>query len=125
LSLSLSSREPSATSFPELVEGSAAQQLQQRVGRLELGRWPVQGRSTNLAPGIGAAYARATSTSTMRSASPATTRVGTVMERGEHARRAGEELMDAVLRESFGALTPQQVDQLHELLTLTAKGNVP
>ncbi len=40
-------------------------------------------------------------------------------ERGEQARRAGSELMDTVLRESFGALTPEQVDQLHELLTLT------
>ena len=46
-------------------------------------------------------------------------------EQGEDARRAGGELMDAVLRESFGALTPQQVDQLHELLTLTAQGDVP
>ncbi|GAB2589335.1 MarR family winged helix-turn-helix transcriptional regulator [Microlunatus antarcticus] len=46
-------------------------------------------------------------------------------ERGDDARRAGSELMDAVLRESFGALTPEQVDQLHELLTLTAGADAP
>lgn len=41
-------------------------------------------------------------------------------ERGEEVRLAGSELLDAVLEESFGALSPAQVDQLHELLTLTA-----
>jgi DNA-binding MarR family transcriptional regulator len=46
-------------------------------------------------------------------------------QRGEEARHAGSDLMDAVLRESFGALTPQQVDQLHALLTLTVQGNAP
>lgn len=40
-------------------------------------------------------------------------------ERGEEVRLAGSELLDAVLEESFGALSPAQVDQLHELLTLT------
>lgn len=40
-------------------------------------------------------------------------------DRGDDVRRAGSDLMDVVLRESFGALTPQQVDQLHQLLTLT------
>ncbi|HEY0239252.1 MAG TPA: MarR family winged helix-turn-helix transcriptional regulator [Friedmanniella sp.] len=37
---------------------------------------------------------------------------------GEEARRAGSELVDVVLHESFGALDAEQVDQLHELLTL-------
>ena len=40
-------------------------------------------------------------------------------ERGEETRQAGSERLDAVLRESFGALAPEQIDQLHELLTLT------
>jgi DNA-binding MarR family transcriptional regulator len=39
---------------------------------------------------------------------------------GDRVRRAGSALMDAVLRESFGALSPEQVDQLHDLLTLAA-----
>ncbi|GAA3573221.1 MarR family transcriptional regulator [Microlunatus spumicola] len=40
-------------------------------------------------------------------------------DRGEDARRAGSALMDEVLQASFGALGPEQVDQLHALLTLT------
>jgi DNA-binding MarR family transcriptional regulator len=46
-------------------------------------------------------------------------------ERGDEARRAGSDLVDAVLRESFGALAPEQVDQLHALLTLTETSPVP
>ena len=45
-------------------------------------------------------------------------------DRGDAARRAGSDLMDAVLQESFGALEPDQLDQLHELLTLAA-GSTP
>ena len=39
--------------------------------------------------------------------------------RGEEVRQAGSDLMDAVLEQSFGALSPAQLDQLHALLTLT------
>lgn len=41
-------------------------------------------------------------------------------ERGEDARRAGSGVLDTVLQESVGALGPEQVDQLHELLTLAS-----
>lgn len=41
-------------------------------------------------------------------------------ERGDEARRAGGEVLDGVLRESLGSLTPEQRDQLHALLTLAA-----
>lgn len=37
---------------------------------------------------------------------------------GEQAREAGSEVLDVVLQESFGSLTPEQLDQLHALLTL-------
>ena len=39
-------------------------------------------------------------------------------DRGEQARAAGSDVLDGVMQESFGALSPAQVDQLHELLTL-------
>jgi DNA-binding MarR family transcriptional regulator len=41
-------------------------------------------------------------------------------ERGEDARLAGSDVLDTVLRESLGALAPEQLDQLHDLLTLAA-----
>jgi DNA-binding MarR family transcriptional regulator len=47
-------------------------------------------------------------------------------ERGEEARRAGSGVLDGVLRESLGALAPEQLDELHALLTLaigTAAGS--
>ena len=40
---------------------------------------------------------------------------------GEEARQAGSELLDVVLRESFGGLTEEQLDQLHGLLTAAAR----
>jgi DNA-binding MarR family transcriptional regulator len=46
-------------------------------------------------------------------------------ERGEEARQAGSGVLDAVLQESLGGLSPEQLDQLHELLTLAAEGNAP
>ncbi|MGI3781103.1 MAG: MarR family winged helix-turn-helix transcriptional regulator [Janthinobacterium lividum] len=47
-------------------------------------------------------------------------------EHGEQARLAGSDVVDTVLHESFGALAPEQVDQLHELLTLAAgDGHAP
>ncbi|MBB2903555.1 DNA-binding MarR family transcriptional regulator [Kineococcus radiotolerans] len=39
-------------------------------------------------------------------------------EQGEQARRAGGEVMDAVLRDSFAHLSPQQLTQLYELLLI-------
>jgi DNA-binding MarR family transcriptional regulator len=41
-------------------------------------------------------------------------------ERGEDARLAGSDVLDTVLHESLGALAPEQLDQLHDLLTLAA-----
>lgn len=38
-------------------------------------------------------------------------------ERGDEVRGAGSALMDEVLRESFGGLPPDQLDQLHALLS--------
>ena len=35
---------------------------------------------------------------------------------GEQARRAGSAVMDGVLQDSFGHLSPEQLDQLHALL---------
>ena len=43
-------------------------------------------------------------------------------ERGEEARLAGGELLDDLLGETLGTLSPTQLDQLHELLTLAAGG---
>ena len=37
--------------------------------------------------------------------------------RGDEVRAAGGELLDGVLRESFGGLAPDQLDELHALLT--------
>ena len=37
---------------------------------------------------------------------------------GKEARAAGGEVVDLILRESLGTLAPEQLDQLHELLTL-------
>ena len=39
---------------------------------------------------------------------------------GDEVRLAGGEILDGVLHESLGSLTPEQRDQLHELLTLAA-----
>jgi DNA-binding MarR family transcriptional regulator len=46
-------------------------------------------------------------------------------ERGEEARQAGSGVLNAVLQESLGGLSPEQLDQLHELLNLAADGNGP
>ena len=41
--------------------------------------------------------------------------------RGEEARSAGSDVLDVVLEESFGALDPAQLHQLHALLTLALR----
>lgn len=46
-------------------------------------------------------------------------------DEGEEARRAGSDVLDVVLEESFGGLTPAQLEQLHELLTIAAAGHTP
>jgi DNA-binding MarR family transcriptional regulator len=40
--------------------------------------------------------------------------------RGEDARRAGSGVVDTVLSETLAGLSPEQLDQLHDLLTLAA-----
>ena len=40
--------------------------------------------------------------------------------RGEETRSAGEEVLENVLHDSLGTLTSEQLDQLHDLLTLAA-----
>ena len=48
-------------------------------------------------------------------------------DRGDEARRGGGEILDGVLEESLGTLTPAQLDELNKLLTLAAADprNVP
>ena len=41
--------------------------------------------------------------------------------RGEEVRSAGSDVLDVVLEESFGALDPAQLHQLHALLTLALR----
>ncbi|SER24132.1 MarR family winged helix-turn-helix transcriptional regulator [Microlunatus flavus] len=48
-----------------------------------------------------------------------------ITERGDEARRAGSDVLDGVLQESFGGLTPAQLEQLHTLLTLANGAEVP
>lgn len=41
-------------------------------------------------------------------------------ERGDEARSAGGDVVDTVMGQTLGALEPDQLDQLHKLLTLAA-----